>query len=275
MINAEYSQEKPKNPPELWLSVSKIKTFNQCPAKYRYNYIDRLPRKSWDHFTFGNFLHEILEKFHEELMSDNEQPWHQLMSKCFSEISKNEEFQKDLTKSQKDESFKILNVYLKQITAQQNKDALPKVIGVETPFYVNINDKILLNGYIDRVQIDPDDILHVSDYKTTKNKKYLVKDDFQLLTYSYVMCLADTDLKKVRASYMLLRHNFETINKTYNRKKIMTVGDKYLEYAEKIDREKLWRPKPSNLCRWCDFCDVCPATKQKEEKLKKFGENKW
>src|SRR4051812_7002227 len=205
---------RPEEPLDLNLSVSKVKTFKDCAAKFRFQYIEKLPRKDWDHHIFGKFLHEILENFHKAIINGNTDPFHILLTECFKMATEN--WKDKITKDQKKESWDILNVYLKQITDQKAKKTLPNVIHVEKEFYVDIDGKILLNGFIDRVQIDPDGVLHEADYKTTKNKRYL-KDYFQLLTYAFVLCLEDPSLQKVRASYTLLRHDFQNITKEYTR----------------------------------------------------------
>lgn len=275
IIKYSILNEKPKSYPGLWLSVSKVKCFQKCPAQYRFNYIEHLPTKVWAHHTFGNFLHEILEDFHQDIISGNNEPWNEIMTKKFAEVSK--KMAKDLTKDQRIEAQSILSHYLRLMSDKKKQDKLPKVIEVESNFYVDINGEVLLNGFIDRKQIDPDNVLHVSDYKTTKNKKYLKNDYFQLLTYAYVMCLQDKDLEKVRASYMLLRHDFETIDKTYTRKELMSVGKEYLECAEQINNEKLWRPKTSFLCNYCDFKSYCKDGKDAVEKINptEFGVSNW
>jgi hypothetical protein len=79
--------------------------------------------------------------------------------------------------------------------------------------------------------LEKDNILMVSDYKTTKNKKYL-KDNLQLLTYAYVILSEDPDIEKIKASYVLLRHNFENITHEFLRDEILTVPDIYLKYTD-------------------------------------------
>ncbi len=66
------------------------------------------------------------------------------------------------------------------------EEGLPNVIGVEKDFYINLNNKVLLNGFIDRIQIDPDGLIHVADYKTTKDPKYL-KDFFSVV--NLLLCI--------------------------------------------------------------------------------------
>lgn len=244
-----------KNTDLFKLSVSKCKTFSSCAAKYRFSYIEKLPQKDWAHTVFGKFLHEILENFHKERIAGNSDPDHVLMTQTFHSSVKN--WNEKLDTSQKKEAWGILNIYLKELLKERSEGQVSKVLSVEKEFYIDIDGKVLLNGFIDRVQEDPDGMIHVTDYKTSNSKKFLEKDFFQLQTYAYVMCLEDEKLEEVRTSYIMLRHGFDKIEKTFSRKEVMKVESKFLEYAEKIQSEKLWRASPSKLCSWCDYVGFC------------------
>jgi len=130
---------------------------------------------------------------------------------------------------------------------------------------------------IDRVQLDADNVLHLADYKTTKNKKYLKDDWFQLMTYGFVMLNENPDLKKIRASYILLRHNFEYITKEFSADELLAIKQKYIDYAKSIEEEKLWRPSVSPLCAYCDYVESCSEGKAFINKGKntKHGEMQW
>jgi len=247
---------KPENYDGLWLSVSKAKTFDDCKAKYRFNYIERLPRKTWSFHVFGKFAHKILEHFHEARLEGDPRPDHELMSWCFKAAAN--EFKKDLTSDQKKKGFEISNEYLTVLAQKRSMGTLPEVTGVERKFYVDIGGEVLLNGMIDVEQIDPDGVLHLADYKTSKSTKYVKKDFFQLMTYAFVLCVEDPSIKRIRVSYVMLRHGFAHITKEFDREEIMKIQDKLLKYAEDIKGEKLYRPNTTPLCSYCDFAEHCP-----------------
>jgi len=257
-----------------WLSVSKVKTFKDCPAKYRYNYIESLPRKTWDFHVFGHLAHSSLEFFHEFIKNGDKRLYGDIMVDAFDAAIKEHD---KSTSSQREEIRQMMDEYLDLLSDLDKKNVLPNVIGVEDKFHVNIDDKVMLNGFIDKVQVDPDGMLHVVDYKTTKNKSFLAKDTLQLQTYAYVKCLQDPNLKKVRTSYVLLRHGFESMTKEYSRKQIMKIEKKFLDFAENIRNEKLWRPSTSKLCRFCDFLSHCKEGKAKIYRTTnvKYGECDW
>lgn len=239
------------------ISVSKIKTFQDCKLKYKFCYIDKLPRQDRDFHIFGKFVHEILENFHKELLENPHFDIKKLMGTCFNNSSK----KWLVTLDQKKEAHSILTQYLSKFadTVKASKEA--KVLGLEKQFIVNIDNKVLLNGFIDKYQQDKDDIHHVIDYKTTKDKKYL-KDFFQLMTYAFVVFLENPELNKIRTSYLLLRHDCSSLEKEFGDKDVASIKDKYLQYADEMLEERLFRPSPSKMCSYCDYLPKCNVGKE-------------
>lgn len=294
MIEISFLDSKEDSVAEHRLSVSKAKTFDQCKAKFKFSYIEKLPKKEWHFHLFGTFLHDVLETFHQELIdnakasnisddqngdAEQEKLWPSIMKACFS--ASVQKFSPKLTQEQKSEAFIIIQKYLDIMREQNSNGILPQVIEVEKDFFIDINGTVLLNGFIDRIQKDHDGVLHVQDYKTTKDKKYL-KDFFQLETYAYVLFLAYPDLDKMRASFMCLKHDCSLITKEYKRNDVEYIGAQYLEYTDNIQQEKLWRPQPQFLCKYCDFVEHCPQGENfliKRGMLEKpkmtFGLSKW
>jgi RecB family exonuclease len=254
--------EKDMSNAELALSVSKAKTFEDCKAKYKFCYMDKLPRIERDFHIFGTFLHEVLEVFHKKMLEDSSQDYSVVLDDSFKATKEN--YSDKMTPEQFVDALEIKNEY-KTILQEEG---MPNIVAVEKPFYININNKVLLNGYIDRIQMDEDGVLHVADYKTTKDKKYL-KDFFQLITYSYALCLEDDSIKRIRASFILLRHSFEYLTQEYTRDEVISIAEKFLQYANDIEQEKLWRANPQFLCKYCDYIDHC---KPGQEYLIKRGQ---
>ena len=251
-VQATLLPSRDKSDVDMTLSVSKAKTFDDCRAKFKFHYIDKLPRIDRDFHIFGKYLHQVLENFHRELIDhpERKEDWHPVMKEAWGAAYN--KYSGQMTGLQYKEAQEIIDEY-KEILEE---DGLPNVIGVEKNFNINLNNKVLLNGFIDRVQIDLDGILHVADYKTTKDPKYL-QDFFQLMTYSYALCLEDENIKRIRASFILLRHSFDYLTQEFTREEVISVAEKFLRYAFNIEEEKLWRPNPQFLCKYCDFIEHC------------------
>jgi ATP-dependent helicase/DNAse subunit B len=256
----------------LRLSVSKVKTFLQCNKKYHFSYVLKLPQKERDYHTFGKFCHKVLEDFHLALMNDSKLPFNKEMDLAFKTAAK--EYQDKMTPEMKKECWEIINQYLKKYTQEHKENRAANVIACEKNFELVI-ENVVLNGMIDRIQVDPDGVIHVADYKTSKSKKYLKDDWFQLLTYCFVILSDNPDLEKIRASYIMMRHDFEYITKEFTIEQILKIKDQYIEYAQKIVNEKDFPPNPTILCGYCDFVDMCSEGKQKISPSKTFGEVKW
>jgi RecB family exonuclease len=276
-IYARILPSKEDSDTDLSLSVSKTKTFEDCKAKYKFCYIDKLPRIEQDFHTFGKYLHAVLEHFHKALIEDpsKRDNWRPVLDAAWDTAYA--EFDSQMTGLQYKEAREIVEEY-KEIL---DEDGLPNVISVEKPFYINLNNKVLLNGFIDRIQIDPDGLIHVADYKTTKDPKYL-KDFFQLLTYCYALCLEDPSITRIRASFILLRHNFDYITQEFTRDEVISVAEKFIKTASNIEEEKLWRPNPQFLCKYCDYLEHCKSGREYlikrgvlEKKKPMVGIRKW
>lgn len=257
----------------LKLSVSKTKTFLDCKKKYKFSYIQKLPKKERDYHIFGKFCHKVLEDFHIFYINGSTDLLHVAMSKAYKNALA--EYKDKMTADMKSECKSIIDKYLQIVVEDKKNNKSPNVIACEKEFNFPINENVILNGMIDRVQIDADNVIHVCDYKTTKNKKFLKNDFFQLLTYAYVMIKDDPTIQKVRGSYILLRHDFEYITIEFGLPEILVIKEKYINYANQIMSETEFPPNPTILCNYCDFLDVCDSAGSIVKKSEKFGEVSW
>lgn len=258
---------------EFRLSVSKTKTYSDCAKKYHFSYVLKLPKKEKDYFIFGKFLHKILEDFHIEYINGSTELNNIVMARVYKNALI--EYKPKMTSEALKEAYGIVDSYLQKLSSSEKDTG--KILSVEKEFSFNISDTVILNGMIDRIQIDDDDVLHLADYKTTKNKKYLKNDWFQLMTYGFVMLNENPSIKRIRGSYILLRHNFEYMTAEFSVDELLAVKQKYIDYAKSIEEEKLWRPSVSPLCAYCDFVDKCVEGSAFINKGKntKHGEMQW
>jgi RecB family exonuclease len=261
-------------PDVLRLSVSKTKTYLDCKAKFKFAYIEKLPRKDWEFHTFGKFCHKVLEDFHNAyIVNDSKEPYNVEMTKAFKAALV--EYKDAMTPEMKKDCYAIIDKYLRIVTKEKDNNLSANVLSCEKNFDFHVTENLVLNGMIDRIQLDADNVLHVCDYKTVKNKKYLKNDFFQLLTYAYVMLAEDPSIEKVRASYILLRHDFEYITTEFSVPEILAVKDKYVQYANQIVTEKEYEANPTALCNFCDYLNLCPAGKSKSFGQATYGEVNW
>jgi len=242
-----------KEPQIIKLSASAMKTYEQCPRKYFFTYIEKAPKKEWDHFDLGNLCHKALEVFHKIYMEEgtNKGSLSKLMKHAFTEARTS--LGKKLEDKMIEEAYNLLMGYLKNVS----KSGMPLVKGVESAFTFKIREDILIRGFIDRLDVIKDGRFHIVDYKTTKNEYYL--EPFQLLIYGLWLRQEFGNIDSYKASYVLLRHNSKYKEYEFNAFDLDKTEKQVISYAEKIGTENTWVPVPSKLCNWCDFKEICPA----------------
>ena len=250
---SEVGKAKPKN--ILKLSASSLKTYDQCQLKYYYNYIERLQKKQWDHFDLGNICHKVLEIFHRTYMDEGNAKGslNKLMTYSFEKgIAEFPKVSDAIVLEAKD----LLRSYLKGVS----QSGMPLVKGVETSFEIQLEDDLILRGFLDRVDIMKDGKFHIVDYKTTKSAQYL--DPFQLKIYGLWLQEEYGEVDVFKASYVLLRQDSKTKAYDFNRDDLIQCRKKIYKFAESIQTSMdndLWKPSPCKLCNWCDFKDICPT----------------
>ena len=119
------------------VSYSKVTSYKDCPRKYKFCYIDKLPRQEKPYTIFGQFCHEILEKFHRFYIdpedpyknANMEIPYCDTMKRCFLDAKK--KWEPKLTKEQVDEAYQIMLDYLISISGAQDS---PNITFVEKRF---------------------------------------------------------------------------------------------------------------------------------------------
>ena len=239
---------------KLVLSASKVKTFKQCPRKFYYNYIEKLPKKQWDHFDLGIFVHSVLERFHEGFREDGQiDNIKKLMTKSFAfEKDKLETENKGLSREILLSAKEMLLDYLYKI---ENEGLNTKILSLEEEFKIKLNEDFSLIGFIDRIDLDLDGIYHIADYKTSKSSKYM--DDFQLRVYGMHLLEEFPEVDFFRGSYIMLKLQSKLVSYKFNKIDIEKEKQKLIEIADIISKEKKWKTNQTKLCDWCDFRDVC------------------
>lgn len=234
------------------LSASSVKTYETCPRKYYFNYIQKAPKKDWAHFDLGNLCHRTLEMFHNYYIQNgnSKKSLNKIMGDSFAKARLE---YPNLSNNLVAEAKKMVSDYLKAI----QKSDMPMVKFCEKDFDFSISDDVMIRGFIDRLDITKDGKFKIMDYKTTKNVQYL--DPFQLLVYGIWLKEEYPEIKEFIGAYVLLRHQSKLKEYTFNLLDIEDAKKKLLSYAKNIKEENTWITIPSKLCNYCDFKDICPA----------------
>lgn len=260
-------------------SYSKLSTFIQCPMKYKLKYVDgNFEASEAIHLDIGNLLHKVLEIKYRNIIENKENNYEELLEIIQNGIA--EETEKDKGKyiigiekiKEKFGEDRFIEIDSKSNLSYEDKlqvfyDYLEKDdIGfwkpfvVEQPFEFNYEGKAILNGFIDRIDINENGDLRVVDYKSS-NKVF---DDKDLTTplQMFIYALACENLfgkRPIEYQYdmILLGAKQNACTKGYfNRglKKLNKTLDDIREYEESGN----YKPKPTPLCHWCEFSETNP-----------------
>ena len=234
------------------LSASSIGTYEKCPKKYHYQYIEKpkVDRPEWIHLEFGSCAHRALELFHLDLLKNVREPseYSAVMRESFKKALS--EFNVELLRPELPYLREIIQDYLDLI----KKEGLPPAISAEMGFEFLI-EGFKVRGYIDRVdKLGPEEY-EVVDYKTTKSPRYLT--DFQLRLYALAVRERYPDAKLIHGSYVLLKHKSKSKRWTFSEQDLLDTFNHVVRVGTDIDVEETWEKKPTMLCNWCDFKSIC------------------
>ncbi|MBT4445801.1 PD-(D/E)XK nuclease family protein [archaeon] len=261
-------------------SPSSINTFKQCPRKYYYTYVEKLPRGSSIHLVRGNIAHSTLEYFYDIDISkytndDFEKNFHQTIQKLlFNQWGEYKEkldalhLSNDKLRFYFEETMMMVinwtNHFIKEFTEElkNNPAALEEVFHKVSPVremeYKSEEHKV--RGFIDAIAYKNNEV-HIIDYKT--NKKPQIKDSIKLQLAIYCMMYKEKHGKMPdKVGVFFLRNNLQMLKTT---PEMVTRAKEEIELIHahtgitelKTDYQRNITP----LCKWktgqCEFYEVC------------------
>src|SRR5438874_1788724 len=160
------------------LSYSSIDTYETCPARYKFQYEDRLPRSQTPALSFGDVLHRVLYRFHNRPVpvAPSLEDLHDMLE---------DEWRDDAFVT--DSDGELYRQHAWQILAEYhaaNADQFRIPAALEHRFTVDV-DGVQLHGVIDRMDRIPGGGYEIIDYKTSRRlpPKQYVDSDLQLSLY--------------------------------------------------------------------------------------------
>ncbi len=237
----------------LSLSASAVETYLECPLKYRFKRIDKIPESaSRPQLTFGNIIHKVLERFHGSEGDITEDQILQILD----EEWKSGEF----TYMQREEKLKEQAVEMLKRYVDNTKQEPPHVLDTELKFSFDL-DGIHIVGMIDRIDNSPNGN-KVVDYKTSK-RSTPAKNSVQLGIYSlYLQQTEDEKLAGIPETatlYFLRDKEQPEHSHTFTETDLDSIREKITGVARGI-RARRFAPCSGYHCDWCDYKNLaCPA----------------
>lgn len=234
------------------LSHSSVSMYNECPGKWKFKYVDKLPEKPKHFFSFGKSVHSALEFMYAgDECPTLVQVLDHYMAKWVSEAYKSAA---DEEKAKR-EGTKMLAAYYKKFAK-----AWAKPLCVETKFDITI-DHVRVIGYIDRVDIMPNGKLHIIDYKTGRmwpDKKAPTSE--QLSVYQHALEAMNMGMVG-KLSLLHVPSLAWDSSPAHAPKLVLALKGKYVRTADAIARGEFPYTPSEKACNFCDFKSRCPAWK--------------
>lgn len=245
----------------LALSPSRANDYQQCPLKYRFRAIDKIPEPKTVAQVKGTLVHAVLEQLHEAPRDERTYPaavkrlkpsWEAMIA----EDPEIEALAPDLYEFLV-EARTLLRGYFEMENPQGfDADAVEKYVNTVLP------NGVPVRGFIDRVDVAPTGEIRVVDYKTGKkpSPRFSEEAKFQMRFYALVYW----------RMFGVIPHQLRLMYLKVIDSMFLSPSKQELEYFER-DLRDLWtkiemdgragtfQPKTSKLCNWCSYQALCPA----------------
>jgi putative RecB family exonuclease len=249
------------------LSPSRAGDFMQCPLMFRLRVVDKIPEPPSSAATRGTLVHAVLDRLFDlpaggrtpdEAAALLQPEWDRLLAK-------------DPGLGQLFETPQELAEWLASA-----KSLLGKYFTLEDPnrlepaereWFVRAavgegGDRLVLRGVVDRLDVAPNGLLRVVDYKTGKlpPRGYEEKNLFQMKFYALVLWkLRGVVPKRLQLIFLgsadVLTYDPDERDLRLVEQKVTALWAAIRAAAERRE----WPTSPSRLCDWCSFKPICPA----------------
>jgi putative RecB family exonuclease len=244
------------------LSPSKVASFKDCALAFRFSAIDRLPEPPSPSATKGTLVHRALELLFCEPAESRTVPTAlACLDRARAEMTTDPEFVGLGLDVEEAAQFGADAEILLRRYFELEDPRTVHPIGLELRLQVQVGS-LMLRGIIDRLELDADGGLVVTDYKSGKVPG-ITHEQSRLGGVHFYAFLCERVLGR-RPSRIQLLYLSEpvAIVAEPSDQSIRGLEQRTSAIWKAVERacaNEDFRPHPSPLCNWCSFQDYCPA----------------
>jgi RecB family exonuclease len=248
--------------PQNQFSFSRIKTFHQCPLRYRYRYLKGFPEafRSIESYL-GNVVHDVLEWLYEE-REKRESPSLEPALKILADrwtAGLNDEITVIRLSDRADGYLVTGREMLERFHRGTFSKDRSQTVALEQRLNHKLADDIVFTGFADRIGRTENGRLFVVDYKTSKREGDSSEFSEGLQAPLYAACaMRSNDDEEALAGYHYLRHE-STRWQSVDSARAGELLDRFHQLATDVKSATEFEPRPGILCAWCGFNAICPA----------------
>ena len=251
------------------ISPSRAADFMTCPLMFRFRTVDRLPETSSVDAMRGTLVHKVLEDLFSLPAADRTPEtaramlvptWERFLTDDPTLLAMFEDVEAAHEPGFLEWMRSAAEVLDRYFTLEDPRRLEP----AERELYVEalLESKLLLRGFIDRVDVAPDGAIRLSDYKTgySPGETYEAKALFQMKFYALVVWrMRGVVPRQLQLIYLgngeILRYEPDEADLLATERKVNALWAAIRE----ADELREWQPQRSRACDWCSFREICPA----------------
>jgi len=253
-------------------SNSRIETFEQCPRKYKFRYIEniRTDKEGIEAFV-GKRVHETLEKLYRDLKVTKLNTLEDLLR--FYESAWEKNWHGNITVVR--EGYTPAHYFAKgqRCLSDYYRRYQPfdqgKTLGLEERIEMKLQNgskTYHVQGYIDRLTWMPaSETYEIHDYKTGDSfpTQEEADQDRQLALYQLGLIQRWPDAKNIKLVWHYLTADKEIVSQR-SPSDLQALERDVVDIIQQIEQEAglgRWDVRVSRLCEWCEYKSICPAWK--------------
>ena len=248
--------------PPSTLSPSKVSSFTDCALAFRYSAIDRLPEPPSLAATRGTIVHLALEHLFEREPTERTVEAARVdLDTAFQEMATDPELvglnlDRDSLDELRRDASRLVEHYFELEDPTQIRP-----IGLELMLEARVGD-LRLRGIIDRLELDEEGGLVVTDYKSGRSPgQFHQQSRLGGVAFYSLLC---EELFGVRPSRVQLLYltDATAISTQPTEQSTRGLRNKVAALWQAVERaceREDFRPRPGPLCNWCAFQAYCPA----------------
>ena len=244
------------------LSPSRVESFLSCPMAFRFSSIEQLPEPPAEHSTKGSLVHRALELLFTEPNDQRDRTAARLaFDRAVAEFRTDPEFTGlRLDAAQADAFVADAWVLVEKYFDMEDPRAV-RDIGLELRLAASVGG-LELRGIIDRLELDTEGRLVVTDYKTGRAPGPKFQQDRMNGVHFYsFLCQEVLGERPAEVRLMYVRDG-RTISATPTAQSVRFLTTRTTAVWQAIEKACTtgdFQPKQGPLCSYCSFRDWCPA----------------
>ena len=247
-------------------SHSKLASYQQCPQKYKFRYIDEIPPPIRSiELHLGDSVHRALEKLYADAKQGQVMARDDLLA-CFQQ-KWDEGFTSQLRIVRAGATARTYLEMGRKMLADYHWSFHPftqsTTLELEEKFLFPLSEDHEIRGIIDRLAKNQDGTLEIHDYKTSRRLPNLaqVTGDVQLALYEIAIRHRWPETKSVSLIWHYLAFDKE-IRITKTTEQLEGVKRNALGLIQRIEAAKSYPTQVTALCDWCEYKEICHAMKK-------------